>query len=305
MAATRQFVTDGGLETDLIYHHGFDLPEFAAFPLLETERGRTTLASYYAGYAGIAATHGIGLQLDTPTWRANPDWGAALGLDANALAAVNREAVRFLRALGEEWADRVPEVRVCGQVGPRGDGYRPGAAVDADEAADYHSAQVAAFADAAVDLVVALTISDVGEAVGVVRAAHSVGLPVLVGFTVETDGRLPTGLGLAEAILATDEAAAPDAYLVNCAHPVHVERGLDSGGPWHRVTGLRVNASELSHAELDALTEIDDGDPHALAAAHQRLEAMLPHVSVVGGCCGTDVRHVSEIWAVRSGLANA
>ncbi len=221
MAAT-QFVTDGGLETDLIYHHGFDLPEFAAFPLLDDERGRATLADYYAGYAAIAAGHGVGLQLEAPTWRASPDWGARLGYDAAALAAVNTAAVGFLRDVAGEWSDRVPDIRVSGQVGPRGDGYVPGAAVDPDEAAAYHQPQVTAFAEAGADLVSALTLSDVGEAVGVVRAAREAGVPVLVSFTVETDGRLPTGLTLAEAIVATDAAAAPDAFMINCAYPDHV-----------------------------------------------------------------------------------
>jgi S-methylmethionine-dependent homocysteine/selenocysteine methylase len=297
-----QFVNDGGLETDLIFHHGFDLPEFAAYPLLDDERGRSALAGYYAGYAAIAAGHGVGLQLDTPTWRANPDWGARLGHDADALAAANTAAVGFLRDVAGEWADRVPEIRLSGQVGPRGDGYVPGAAVDPDEAAAYHQPQVTAFAEAGADLVSALTLSDVGEAVGVVRAARAAGVPVLVSFTVETDGRLPTGLTLAEAIAATDAAAAPDSFMVNCAHPDHVARALAGDGPWERVHGLRVNASDLSHEELDAMTELDDGDPDALATAHARLERLLPSVTLVGGCCGTDTRHVEAIWQARSTL---
>ncbi len=301
MAAT-QFVTDGGLETDLIFHRGFDLPDFASFPLLDDEFGRAALTDYYAGYAAIAAAHGVGLQLETPTWRANPDWGARLGYDAAALAATNQAAVGFLRALAGEWSDRIDDLRVSGQIGPRGDGYVPGAAVDPDEAADYHRPQVAAYAAAGADLVSALTLSDVGEAVGVVRAARDAGVPVLISFTVETDGRLPTGLTLAEAILATDEAAAPDFFMVNCAHPDHVARGLTGAGPWERVHGLRVNASDLSHEELDAMTDLDDGDPDALATAHARLEDLLPAVSVVGGCCGTDSRHVAAIWRDRPRL---
>ena len=295
-----QFVTDGGLETDLIYHHGFDLPEFASFPLLDDARGREALASYYDGYAVIAAEHGVGLQLDTPTWRANPDWGAAVGYDAAALDRVNREAVGFLRDVADRWADRVGERRVAGQVGPRGDGYRPGAAVDPDEAADYHRPQLAAFAAAGADLATVLTLTDVGEAVGAVRAARDVGLPVWISFTVETDGRLPDGTTLADALRLTDEQAAPDAFMVNCAHPVHVSRGLDGGGPWERVRGLRVNASDRSHEELDAITELDPGDPVALADAHRGLEEQLGHVELVGGCCGTDASHVAALWAGRA-----
>ena len=297
-----QFVTDGGLETDLIYHHGFDLPEFASFPLLDDERGRAALSRYYDGYAEVAAAHQVGLQLDTPTWRANPDWGALVGYDAAALDRVNRDAVALVREVGERWADRVPAWRVSGQVGPRGDGYRPGAAVDPDEAADYHRPQVEAFAAAGADLVSALTLTDVGEAVGVVRAARGAGVPVWISFTVETDGRLPDGTSLAAALRATDDAAPPDAFMVNCAHPDHVARGIDPDGPWDRVRGLRVNASERSHEELDAMTELDPGDPVALTAAHRRLEAALPAVEVIGGCCGTDARHVAALWQDRPTL---
>ncbi len=298
MPATH-FVTDGGLETDLIYHRGFDLPEFAAFPLLDDERGRTALADYYTGYVAIAAALGAGLQLETPTWRANPDWGARVGFGTEALSATNRAAVEFLRALAGEWAGRVADIRISGQLGPRGDGYVPGAAIDPDEAAAYHLPQVAAFAAAGADVVTALTLSDVGEAVGVVRAARQAGVPVVVSFTVETDGRLATGPTLAEAIAATDDAAAPDFFMVNCAHPDHIARGLTADGPWERVHGLRVNASDLSHEELDAMTELDDGDPDLLAIAHGRLEDLLPAVTIVGGCCGTDARHVEAIWRAR------
>ena len=302
MQASTHYVTDGGLETDLIFHHGFDLPDFAAFPLLDDETGRSVLADYYAGYAAIAAARGVGLQLETPTWRANPDWGARIGYDADALAAVNTAAVDFLHEVQRAWSDRVTTIRVSGQVGPRGDGYVPGAAVDPDEAAAYHQPQVTAFARAGADLVTALTLTDVGEAVGVVRAAREAAVPVTISFTVETDGRLPTGLTLAEAIAATDAAAAPDSFMVNCAHPDHVARGLGGDGPWERIHGLRVNASDLSHEELDAMTELDDGDPDALAAAHAGLERLLPAVSVVGGCCGTDARHVAAIWDARPTL---
>ena len=302
MTAPEQLVTDGGLETDLIFHHGIDLPHFAAFPLVGDDRGRDVLAGYYEEYALIAERAGVGLMLETPTWRANTDWATRLGYDASALAAVNRDAVGFLRALGERWSNRLPSIRVSGQIGPRGDGYRPGAAVDADEAAAYHRPQIAAFAEAGADVTTALTLTDVGEALGIVAAAEDVGLPVAISFTVETDGRLPGGTTLAEAIETVDAAGGPAYYLVNCAHPDHVERGLGEDGPWReRIHGLRVNASTMSHEELDEATELDDGDPVALADAHHRLERSLPAVRIVGGCCGTDSRHVAALWRDRAG----
>ena len=206
MTASEQLVTDGGLETDLIFNHGIDLPDFAAFPLLGEERGRALLTAYYEQYAAIAEQAGVGMVLETPTWRANTDWAARQGYDAPGLAAVNRDAVGFLRDLGKRWADRLPSTRVSGQLGPRGDGYRPGAAVDPDEAASYHRPQIAAFAEAGADVTTALTLTDVGEALGIVAAAKDVGIPVAISFTVETDGRLPGGTTLAEAIGTVDAA---------------------------------------------------------------------------------------------------
>ncbi len=294
-----RYVTDGGLETDLIFHHGVELPEFAAYPLVWTDEGRALLRTYYDGYADIAAAVGAGLRLEAPTWRANPDWGTALGHDARTLARANREAVLLLQGLAHEWRDRVPDIVVTGMVGPRGDGYAAGEAVDPDEAADYHAPQVRTFAETGVDQVCALTLTGVGEAIGVVRAADASGVPVAIGFTVETDGRLPDGTTLRAAIERVDEAAPPAYFLVNCAHPTHVLEALAEPGGWtDRIRGLRSNASTASHAELDEAEELDEGDLGVFVPAHRRLEERLRSLEVVGGCCGTDARHVAALWGV-------
>jgi homocysteine S-methyltransferase len=299
---TWRWVTDGGLETDLIFHHDVDLPEFAAYPLVGSEHGRDLLRGYYEAYAGIAAAAGAGLRLEAPTWRANPDWGARLGHDARTLADVNREAVSMLQGLAEEWRDRVSEILVTGMIGPRGDGYAAGPVVDADEAADYHQPQVRAFAEAGAGAVTALTLTDAGEAIGVVRAADSYGLPVTVSFTVEPDGRLPDGTPLADAIDRVDEAAPPAYFLVNCAHPTHLRPGLaDLGDRAGRIHGIRSNASTQTHAELDEAETLDEGDLDLLVGSHREVESLLPALEIVGGCCGTDARHVAALWGV--GLA--
>jgi len=294
----RGWVTDGGLETDLIFHRGLDLPDFASFPLLDDPAGREVLADYYRAYAVVAARAAAGLLLETPTWRANGDWGARLGYDAEALARVNRDAVEHLRALAEEVSGEVDDVLVVGAVGPRGDGYLAGD-LDADRYADYHRAQLAAFQDAGADLATAYTLTTVAEATGIVRAAADVGLPVAVSFTVETDGRLPDGTDLGAAVeqldAATDAGAAH--LLVNCAHPDHVRPGLDADAAWTgRIAGLRVNSSRLSHAELDEAEELDEGDLPDLAATTRALVDVLPAVRIVGGCCGTDARHIAAMW---------
>jgi homocysteine S-methyltransferase len=292
-----RFVTDGGLETDLIFNRGFDLPEFAAFPLLDSEHGRTALSSYFRDYVETARRAGASLLLETPTWRANPDWGTRVGYDAAGLDRVNRASVEFLRGIAEQ-ANDLPSVRVSGQLGPRGDGYRPGDAIDPAEAADYHRPQLASFAAAGSDLATAYTLTDIGEAIGVTRAAADVGLPVAISFTVETDGRLPRGESVAEAIAQVDADIAPDYYLINCAHPSHIAKGLEDGEWRRRVHGVLVNASTLSHAELDESEELDAGDPVQLAAETTALVEQLSSVRIIGGCCGTDARHVAQMWGV-------
>lgn len=289
------YVSDGGLETELIFHHGVDLPQFASFPLVEDEAGRALLRTYYDGYAAIARRAGAGLTLESPTWRANPDWGARVGYDAVDLDRANRAAVDLLQRLRASYDD-VRDVRIIGVIGPRGDGYVAGERVDPDVAADYHHAQVAALARAGVDLVAAYTLTGVEEAVGVVRAARSVGVPALVSFTVETDGRLPDGTGLPEAVDLVEAAAPPDGFLLNCAHPTHIAPGLDEGGWRSRVLGVNPNASTLSHAELDEAEELDEGDLGLLVASYDALRRRLPELRVVGGCCGTGVRHVAALW---------
>ena len=294
------FVTDGGMETDLIFHHGIDLPHFAAFPLLETAAGRDLLASYYDGYAAIAERATAGLMLEAPTWRASGDWGERLGYSASDLARINRTAIAMLAGLRERYARSSPHVLVSGMIGPRSDGHSQDARMEPAEAAAYHRPQAEAFAAAGADMLAALTLTDPGEAIGISRAARAAGLPAAISFTLETDGRLPSGVPLTQAIAEVDAAAAPDYFLVNCAHPDHVALGLAEPGPWReRLLGLRYNASPKSHAELDEATELDDDDPGLLATAHERLRPLLPPLPILGGCCGTDARHVAALWNAR------
>jgi len=295
----RPLVTDGGVETDLIFNHGVDLPDFAAFPLVEDAKGRAMLETYYDGYAEIARAAGAGLMLESPTWRSNPDWGDRLGFSSADLARVNRSAITMLAPLRERYLATIADVVVSGMIGPRGDGYRPDRLLEPDEAAAYHHPQIEAFAEAGAAMVTAMTLCDVGEAIGIARAARVVGLPMAISFTVETDGRLPGGASLSQAITEVDAAAGPDYFLVNCAHPTHIEPAFAEPGAWReRIVGVRPNASTKSHAELDEATELDAGDPQLLATAYDRLRPLLPRLSIIGGCCGTDTRHVASLWGV-------
>jgi homocysteine S-methyltransferase len=288
------FLTDSGLETDLVFSGGWDLPDFAAYPLLERDDGRAALRRYVDEHLEVARDAGLGIVVETPTWRASPDWGARLGHDLAALTAVNQRAAQLVDQARRDAGDVT--VVVSGCLGPRGDGYVAGEQMTPAQAADYHRPQVEAFADSPVDLVSALTLTGVAEAVGVVEAARAAGLPVVVSFTVETDGRLPDGTPLGDAVRAVEDATGGAAayFMVNCAHPDHLAPALDPGADWWpRLRGVRANASRMSHAELDDAPELDAGDPGELARQLADLRPL--GVTVLGGCCGTDVRHIRAL----------
>ena len=290
-------VTDGGLETWLSFDRGIDLPAFAAYPLADTDDGRAALAEYYGHYVRIASTLGTALVLDAPTWRANPDWAATLGHDRSRLGQLIAACVDVVHSLRASWTGAQPFL-IGGAVGPRGDGYRIDTRMEPDAAASYHSFQIEAFATTPVDVVTAMTLGYAEEAIGIARAAQQAKLPVVIAFTVETDGTLPSGMALGDAVDATDQATNgyPSHYMVNCAHPTHFPHLFADAPSWmSRIGGIRANASSLSHAELDEALELNRGDPEALASAYLELRDLLPALQVVGGCCGTDHHHVEAI----------
>lgn len=291
-------LTDGGLETTLVFLEEIDLPCFAAFPLLLSESGRRQLERYFEPYLRTAQEHQVGFILDTPTWRANADWGEKLGFSPQDLADINRQAAAWADNFRKRHAGTSAGVVINGVVGPRGDGYQPGRQMSTHEAEDYHAPQIEAFGKAGVDLVSAITMNYAEEAIGIARAAGTAGPPVVVSFTVETDGRLASGESLQSAIERTDHAtgSAPAYYMINCAHPAHFEHVLAEGAAWtSRIRGLRANASQKSHAELDEAVELDPGDPADLGQRYRNLRRRLKNLSVLGGCCGTDHRHIMAI----------
>jgi len=294
------FLTDGGIETSLIFHDGLDLPLFAAFGLLKDDEGTAALRRYFEPYAALAVERGVGFVLESPTWRASPRWAAELGYSDTELDALNRKAIALMEEVRERYESPAAPMVISGCIGPQDDGYNPAELLSATAAQDYHSTQVGTFADTAADMVTAITMTYPDEAVGLIRAAQAAGMPVAISFTVETDGRLPNGQALGEAIEHVDAETdgGPAYYMINCAHPTHFADVVD--GTWtERIRGLRANASAKSHAELDEATELDAGDPTDLAGRYAALSSSLPNLNVLGGCCGTDHRHVraiSEAW---------
>lgn len=295
---SKMFLTDGGLETTLIFIDKQDLPHFAAFALLRDEVGRQTLKRYFYPYLTLARSVGAGFILESPTWRGNRDWGAKLGYSVQQLAAMNRAGIALMEEVRTSFETSATPIIISGCIGPRGDGYVAGEEMSPDEAQAYHAEQIAVFADTAADLVSAFTLTNINEAIGIARAAAAHHMPVVLSFTLEIDGRLPSGAPLRDAIKAVDAAtdAAPAYYMINCAHPTHFSGVLEDGGGWtSRLRGIRANASRRSHAELDNSSDLDDGDPVELAAQYCDLRRRFPQLTVLGGCCGTDYRHVERI----------
>jgi S-methylmethionine-dependent homocysteine/selenocysteine methylase len=296
----RLFLTDGGIETTLIFNEGLELPDFAAFHLLRTPDGSAALRKYFATYADIAKRHNAGLILESATWRASRDWGERLGYSGEDLDEVNRRAIGMLEEIRDEMETATTPMVISGCIGPRGDGYVADKRMSADEAQRYHSGQMEVFAESAADMACAITMNYVEEALGIVRAAQAAEMPVAISFTVETDGNLPTGESLASAIDHIDEVtlAYPAYYMINCAHPTHFQHILGAGEWRQRIRGLRANASSRSHAELNEAPDLDAGNPEELAAQYAELRNSLTRLNVLGGCCGTDHRHVERIAEV-------
>ena len=297
------YLTDAGLETDLIFNHGIEIREFAAHTLLPDEKGREAVADYLRGYLSLAKEYDAGIVLDSQTWKAHMHWAGDLGATEEELHEANKDATAFIASLRDEYADNSKPIVLNGVIGPRGDAYAPEAEVAANESEAYHAKQISWLADTDVDMVTALTFTQSDEAIGVVRAAKAHNLPIVISFTVETDGKLPTGQPLDEAIKSVDDATDSYAayFMVNCAHPDHFCGVLGDEDWARRIHGLRCNASRLSHAELDECEELDDGDPVELAEQYKSITKTMPWLNVFGGCCGSDLRHVTQIAAAVSG----
>jgi len=300
------FLTDGGIETTLIFHEGIDLPHFAAFDLLRDLEGREALRAYFARHAAIARRNDVGFILESATWRASPDWAGLLGYTDEALAAVNRDSIDLLLEVRQAFETARSPMVISGCVGPRGDGYDPGELMTADQAQEYHTRQIETFAATEADMISAITMTIVEEAIGITRAAQAADMPVAVSFTVETDGRLPTGQPLKRAIETLDSVTGhgPAYFMINCAHPTHFRGAVAGGETWlDRIRGVRANASTMSHAELDEAEELDSGDPAELTGQYRELQGLLRNLTVVGGCCGTDHRHIEAIHDACGGHA--
>lgn len=301
------YLTEGGTETEVLYKWGFELPEFAMFPLLDDPKADDVIRNMFRRYLDVAAEQNTGVLLNGHDYRASPDWGAKLGYSDEGLREMQRRTIQFLDEMRAEYADRVSDVYIAACIGPRGDAYGTGGEITADEAEDYHSVQMQNLDGTAADMAVAATFNNVPEAIGVIRAASGVGMPIGVSLTLTPEGRLRSGPTLREAIETVDEATASAAawFGTNCAHPIEFEDALTDEGPWlDRLRYIRPNAAKMDKIALCSLGHLEDGDPVELGEQMGEIARRLPRADIIGGCCGTDERHLSEIAqnvnAVRS-----
>jgi homocysteine S-methyltransferase len=291
------FLTDAGLETDLIFNHRIEIREFAAHTLLSRPKGRAALSVYFEGFLKLAKEMDTGFILDSVTWKAHPHWASSLHASSADLRAANEDSIHFIADLRERFIGNTKPIVLNAVMGPRGDAYKPEAEITIEAAEDYFTEQLGWLAATEADMVTALTFNQAGEAAGLVRAARTTGLPAVVSFTVETNGALPTGQSLSDAIKQVDENTNgyPSYFMINCAHPDHFA-GVLQDAPWaRRIRGVRANASRRSHAELDSAPELDPGNPTELAGQYRELASRMPWLNIFGGCCGSDLSHMTEI----------
>ena len=211
---------------------------------------------------------------------------------------MNHGSIALLHELSDGNETEQMPIVIIGCIGPWGTGYKADAQMTPIDAEQHHGPQAQVFPDAGADLISAFTMTYSAEAIGIVWAARAVQMPVVMSFTVETDGRLPSGETIGEAINAVDAAtdSAPAYYMINRAHPSHFAGALGrQNAGVQRIRGIRANASRKSHVELDRATELDIGNPEELGMLYRTLRRDFSHFSILGGCCGTDHRHIKAI----------
>ncbi|MDX2274422.1 MAG: homocysteine S-methyltransferase family protein [Hyphomonadaceae bacterium] len=294
------YLTEGGQETELMYKFGFELPEFAMYPLLDNAEALAAMRGMYQRVLETAAKHQVGVLLGGLDYRASPDWASKLGYSREGLADAQFRCIGFLREAAEPFEGQIPDIKIVGCVGPRGDAYSLNRTITAEEAEDYHAVQIETLKRAGVDLISAMTFNNIEEAVGVARAAAKANMPLTVSFTLDSTHRLKSGPSLKQAIEQTDARAGdarPAFYGVNCSHPVEFEPALEPGDWIKRVRSLRPNASAKEKVELCKIGHLEDGDPVEFGEQMGDLARRYPHIDVWGGCCGTWERHLDHIAA--------
>lgn len=266
--------------------------------LIYTIAGRTALETICCQYLETGHRYDLPLLLSTPTWRAGRDRIAAAGLEGSDL---NGDNFRFLAELRDRYGEYAKKVAICGLMSCRGDAYKPEETMTELAAAEFHQWQANALASAGVDLLLAATLPALSEAVGLARSQAITGLPYMISFVVRPDGTLLDGTSLHKAIITIDSTVSPPplSYMINCTHASIFRSALlhkDNSSPLvrERVIGILANTAALSPEELDASPDLVEEAPETFGRAVSSLYSEL-NLKVLGGCCGTDNRHIESL----------
>ncbi len=295
------FLTEGGIETEIMYRHGFELPEFSMLPLLDNPKAVAAIRSVLSQHLDVAAEFGLSFMLTGLDYRASPDWGAKLGYSPAGLADATIAAIDLLRDIAKNYENQIPRLLIGGILGPRGDAYSLNREITEASSEDYHAVQLETLKRAKVDFTCAMTFNNIAESVGAARAAATAGMPFSISLTLDGTSKLKSGPSLAEAITEIDAKTgneAPDFYMINCSHPLEYEPALEAGDWTKRLRGVRPNASKMDKLALCKLGHIEDGDPVELGAQLLSLSDRYPQLDIFGGCCGTGHNHLREIAKV-------
>ncbi|MEM7195060.1 MAG: homocysteine S-methyltransferase family protein [Pseudomonadota bacterium] len=297
------YITEAGIETEIMYKWGYELPHFAMFPLLDNAEAAETIRSMYRRYLDVVARYGHNALIGGFDYRASPDWGTKLGYSAASLADANIASIEFLRDVASEYDHQIPNALFAGYIGPRGDAYLGKGGMDRTEAMDYHSVQLSTLKTAKVDLAWAVTLNNPIEAIGICEAARAIGLPVAISFSLDSAHCLNTGISLAEAIRQVDleTKGYPEFFSLNCSHPVEFNPAL-TGDSWtRRLRSIRPNAAKMDKISLCKLGHLEEGDPIELGTMMADVQTRYPHLDIWGGCCGTCEVHLEEIISRLAG----
>lgn len=293
----RFYLTEGGTETELMYKHGFELPHFAMFPMLENPDALSRMRDMFRSYLDVAAKHEFCALMGGLDYRASPDWGELLGYSPASLSDANLQSIEFLREIAREYSSQIPEILIQGLIGPRGDAYERNESITENEAEDYHAVQLETLKKADVDSALAITFNNIPESIGVARAAAKIGVPLGISLTLDSNSKLHSGPSLAEAITDIDKETdqSPEYFLINCSHPIEFEPAIEPGDWIRRIRGVRPNASKMEKIALCQIGHLEDGDPEELGTLCGDLARRYPHMDIWGGCCGTWSNHLNEI----------
>jgi homocysteine S-methyltransferase len=292
------YLTEGGTETEILYKWGYELPEFAMFTLLENAEANECVLGMYRRYFDVAEAYGTGILVTGHDYRASPDWARKLGYSLKGLTEMQHRTIQFLTDIRAEYEGRVSDVYVSGCIGPRGDAYGTGGGISEAESEDYHSVQLSNLVETDADMAIAQTFNNIPEAIGVVRAATAIGIPIGVCLTLTTDALLRSGPTLKEAVETIDDRTGGAAawFGTNCSHPVEFEPAISEAGAWaERLRYIRPNATQMEKIALCKLGHLEDGDPVELGHQIGDVARRFPNADILGGCCGTDERHLGEI----------